>query len=44
MINYADKIKEYRERKFLTQADLAELLNVWFLVLHVGKMANMSQQ
>lgn len=28
MINYADKIKEYREHKFLTQVDLAELLNV----------------
>ena len=28
MINYALKIKEYRERKFLTQAELAALLGV----------------
>ena len=28
MINYARKIKEYRERKFLTQVELAELLGV----------------
>ena len=28
MINYAQKIKEYRERKFLTQVELAELLGV----------------
>lgn len=28
MINYAEKIKEYRERKFLTQTDLAKLLKV----------------
>lgn len=28
MINYALKIKEYRERKFLTQAELATLLGV----------------
>lgn len=28
MINYARKIKEYRERKFLTQVELDELLGV----------------
>ena len=28
MINYAEKIKEYRERKFLTQVDFAALINV----------------
>ena len=28
MINYALKIKEYRQRKFLTQEDLAKVLNV----------------
>lgn len=28
MINYAIKIKEYRERKLLTQEDLAKLLSV----------------
>ncbi len=28
MINYADKIKEYRERKFLTQVELAKILGV----------------
>lgn len=28
MINYANKIKEYRERKFLTQEELAKLLGV----------------
>lgn len=28
MINYAIKIKEYRERKFLTQEELAKLLGV----------------
>lgn len=28
MINYAQKIKEYRERKFLTQEDLAKILCV----------------
>ena len=28
MINYAQKIKEYRERKFLTQVKFAELLGV----------------
>lgn len=28
MINYSDKIKEYRERKFLTQKDLANFLGV----------------
>lgn len=28
MINYAQKIKEYRERKFLTQIELAKLLGV----------------
>lgn len=28
MINYAQKIKEYRARKFLTQSELAEFLNV----------------
>lgn len=28
IINYAVKIKEYRQRKFLTQEDLAMVLNV----------------
>lgn len=28
MINYAIKIKEYRQRKLLTQEDLAKLLGV----------------
>ncbi len=28
MIDYAKKIKEYREKKFLTQAELAELIGV----------------
>ncbi len=28
MINYAQKIREYRERKFLKQEELAELLGV----------------
>ena len=28
MINYAVKIKEYRQRKLLTQEDLAKLLGV----------------
>lgn len=28
MIDYAKKIKEYRERRFLTQTDLANLLGV----------------
>lgn len=28
MINYALKIKEYRQRKFLTQEDLAKVLSV----------------
>lgn len=29
MIDYAKKIKEYRERKFLTQAELAKLIGVF---------------
>ena len=28
MINYAQKIKEYRERKFLTKDEIVELLGV----------------
>lgn len=28
MINYAQKIKEYRERKFLKQEELAKILGV----------------
>ena len=28
MINYAEKIREYRERKFLTQRELAKFLGV----------------
>ena len=28
MFDYAKKIKEYRERKFLTQDELAKILNV----------------
>ena len=30
MINYAQKIREYRQRKFLTQGDLAKLLGCSF--------------
>ena len=28
MINYAQEIKEYRERKFLTQSEFAKLIGV----------------
>ena len=31
MIDYAKKIKEYRERKFLTQTQLAEMLGCTFI-------------
>ena len=31
MFDYAKKIKEYRERKFLTQEELAKILNVSFV-------------
>ncbi|WP_084318546.1 helix-turn-helix transcriptional regulator [[Mycoplasma] imitans] len=31
MFNYAKKIKEYRERKFLTQQELAKLLGVTYV-------------
>lgn len=31
MFNYAKKIKEYRERKFLTQQELAEKLGVTYV-------------
>lgn len=31
MINYAEKIKEYRERMFLTQTQLAEILGCTFI-------------
>ena len=41
MINYAQKIKEYRERKFLTQVEFAELLGVG--KLQDGKQVNSSQ-
>lgn len=33
MLNYAKKIKEYRERKFLTQVQLAEILGVKFVTI-----------
>lgn len=28
MLNYAEKIREYRERKFITQKQLADILDV----------------
>lgn len=31
MFDYAKKIKEYRERKFLTQEELAKVLNVSYV-------------
>ncbi len=31
MFNYPKKIKEYRERKFLTQYELAKILNVSYV-------------
>lgn len=31
MINYAEKIKEYRERMFLTQTQLADILGCKFI-------------
>ena len=31
MYDYAKKIREYRERKFLTQEELAEVLNVSYV-------------
>lgn len=31
MIDYAKKIKEYRERKFLTQTELAKILGCTFI-------------
>ena len=31
MFDYAKKIREYRERKFLTQEELAEILNVSYV-------------
>ena len=31
MFDYAKKIKEYRERKFLTQEELAKILNVSYV-------------
>lgn len=33
MINYAKKIKEYREREFLTQTQLAEILGCKFVTI-----------
>lgn len=33
MINYAEKIKEYRERNFLTQSELAKELGVTLLTV-----------
>lgn len=31
MFNYAKKIREYRERKFLTQEELAKILHVSYV-------------
>ena len=36
MFDYAKKIKEYRERKFLTQEELAKLLGVNYVTELVG--------
>lgn len=33
MINYVEKIKEYREKKFLTQSELAKELGVTLLTV-----------
>ena len=33
MIDYAKAVKEYRERKFLTQVQLADLLGVKFVTI-----------
>ena len=33
MINYAKKIKEYRERMFLTQTQLADILGCKFITI-----------
>lgn len=33
MINYAEKIKEYHEREFLTQTQLAEILGCKFVTI-----------
>lgn len=33
MFDYAKKIKEYRERKFLTQEELAKLLGVNYVTI-----------
>ena len=33
MFDYAKKIKEYRERKFLTQEELAQILGVSYVTI-----------
>ena len=44
MIDYATKIKEYREKMFLTQIELAKILGVGINNVLVGKMESLNQQ
>ena len=38
MFDYAKKIREYRERKFLTQHELAKILNVSYVSITKKKL------
>lgn len=42
-INFSEKIKEYREIKFLTQQELADILGLHLFLCAGGKQKNMSQ-